>query len=343
MGVAQFRASSQGQLETIAGLLQRAFQAEAGASLLNRDYLRWKYYDDWSERRGSRSFVLSDGEEILAHAVIWPVQLRLSAGVRDGISFGDWVAGEQHRGVGLTLLKKLMQLSSFVLVTGGAPITRAILPRAGFKPWGERQIYARVVRPFRQGLSRDDHKGWKEPLRVARNTVWSFGTRTPTGEWRAIEAPPTEGLVRASGERLGTVHSAGYLEYMLRCPTVKFRSLALSRAGKLKGYCMLGFAGGQVRIAELRIDAEDQSDWNAAVAAVAAFAAKVPSTCEMTAFGSVPTLDRAFKANGFRERGRTPVVLFDRDGGLANEPLPQLGMLEDDAATLYEPGFVYRT
>lgn len=344
MGAGVFEASSSEQMEAVAGLLQRAFGVEAGASLLDRDYLRWKYYDDWPERRGSRSMILSDGGEILAHAAIWPVRLRLrDGGVREGISFGDWVAGEQHRGMGLSLLKKLMKLTSFVVVTGGAPITRAILPRAGFAPWGERQIYARVVRPVRQALTRGDRKGWKEPLRVARNAAWSMGSRAPLRGWSAEESAVSDELLRAAGERVGTVHSPGYLEYMLRCPTVRFRLLALRREGELKGYGMLGFAGGQARLAELRVDSGEQGDWDAAVAAVAAVASEERTTCEISAIGSVEQLDQALLANGFRGRGRTPVVVYDREGGMAKEPLPQLGMLEDDAASLYEPGFVYRT
>ena len=343
MGLSRLCLSTPDQLESIALLLQSAFHVDAESPLLNRDYLSWKYYGSTLEESGSRSYILSEGSEITAHAVVWPLRLRLGTEIREGISFGDWVASNQHRGAGLTLLKQLMDLSSFVLVTGGSPITRAILPRAGFVPWGERRVYAKVIRPVLQAITRRDRKGWKEPLRLLRNAAWSVRRPAPTNGWTAEEVTPSDDLLASAGALPGTMHEAGYLRYMSRCPTVPERCFALRHNGRLTGYSMLGFAGGQTRVTELRIDANDQASWSSAVAAVLVVAAREPSTCEVSAFGSGHYLDNALIANGFQIRGHAPVVIFDRSGTLVEKAIPQLGMLEDDAASLFEPGFVYRT
>src|SRR4051812_22609066 len=115
----RFTATGPQQLEAIAELLQQSFHLPPGDPSLNRSYLAWKYYEAGPHRSGSRSYVLSEGGRILAHAAIWPVQLRLDNGIQSGIGFGDWAASEEQPGAGLLLLKKLLTLESFVLVTGG--------------------------------------------------------------------------------------------------------------------------------------------------------------------------------------------------------------------------------
>ena len=104
----QFGASSMGQMEAVAALLQESFHAPPEAVSLNRAYLKWKYHETGPSWVGSRSYILSDGDQILAHASIWPVELRLPDGVRCGLGFGDWAANPAHHGAGLLLLKKTL-------------------------------------------------------------------------------------------------------------------------------------------------------------------------------------------------------------------------------------------
>lgn len=338
-----FGASDPDQLESISALLQGAFDVSSNAPSVDPSYLNWKYYAARSDWPGSRSYILSEGSKIVAHAAIWPVRLHLPGGVLDGISFGDWVADHQHRGAGLLLLRKLMTLSSFILVTGGAPVTRAILPRAGFQPWAERQLFARVLRPLRQVFTRGQTLGWKEPARVARNTAWSLAPSAPHRTWTAEQTEVDDHLLEALPQHSGSIQSADYLRYMLRCPTVRYQFFTLKNGGKSCGFSLLGFAGGQARIADLRIASGEQSDWNSALAVMLTAAKEQPAACELVAFGSAEPLNQALRANGFQPRGKLPVVLFDPSGTIVQQPLPQLGMLEDDAGSLFEPTFPYRT
>ena len=70
---------------------------------------------------------------------------------------------------------------------------------------------------------------------------------------------------------------------------------------------------------------------------------KDPAIAEIMAFGSVPYLDYALKANGFQKRDSRPLVVFDPAKSLIENPVPQLGMLEDDASFVYDPICPYLT
>ncbi len=85
--------------------MQHSFHLQPDAPSMNPELLSWKSYQQGPAWAGSRSYVLSDANALLAHAAIWPLQLRLQSGIRSGIGFGDWVAREEHRGAGLILLK----------------------------------------------------------------------------------------------------------------------------------------------------------------------------------------------------------------------------------------------
>ena len=339
----QFTATGPRQLEAIAELLRQSFHLAPGAPPLNRSYLAWKYYEAGPPRPGSRSYILADGERILAHAAIWPVQLRLNSGIQSGIGFGDWAASEEQPGIGLLLLKKLLTLESFVLVTGGLEITRQILPRVGFQHWADRPVYVRVLRPLRQLSTRSSRAGWKEPLRLARNISWSLGPIASSGHWTADAATPDPQVLSLVQGQIGSVHEAEFLHFILRCPAVPFRYLVLYRDGAPQGYALLGVAGGQGRIADLRIASDHQEDWDAAVGVLLKEFAKNAAVCEVMTLGSILILNKALHANGFRLRDHRPLVVFDPQGHISQEPIPQLGMLEDDASLLHDKEFPYLT
>lgn len=343
----EFAPSSPAQIDAIAALLQHAFHVASDDPLLDRSYLHWKYFAETPSWPGSRSYVLTSGSEIVAHGSIWPLQLRTAEGLRPGISFGDWVAKEDHPGAGLLLLRRLMALSSFVLVTGGAPVTRAILPRVGFQPWAQRRRFTRVLRPLRQASSRPDTRGWREPARILRNSLWSLRPLSPVRDWIAEPSAPTPELLSALPSLPGTLFTVDDLLYRLRCPAVRFQLLALRERGEPRGYCLLSFAGGQARIADLRVAAAGQADWNAAVSAVVRAARADTTAAEITTFGSTPLLDDALTANGFLPRGLFPLVVYDREDPAGDrflaQPVPHLGMIEDDAASLRTRDVMYTT
>lgn len=339
---AEFRQTQRDEIDAVRALMLQSFHASADKPSFDRSLLLWKYYAPGPPWPGSRSYVLADGGQILAHAAIWPIALRLEDGVRTGIGFCDWAASEEHRGIGLLLLKKLTALGSFVLVIGGADITREILPRVGFARWASLPVYARVLRPVRQTLARTE-RNWKEPLRVGRNIAWSLASLRSAAEWSAEFALPDESTLAFAHRSTGTVNQLEYLKFLLECPSVTFHSIVLRKAGAPQGYAMLSLVGLQARIADLRVGTEQPSDWQAAFAAATRLVHKRTQACEIIAIAAVPGIAQALEANGFRIRDERPLVVLDPAGRMHERPVPQLGMLIDDASFLYVPEFPFLT
>ncbi len=339
---AEFRQTAESEIEEVRALLQQSFKVNDSAPSISRPLLRWKYYESGPAWPGSRSYVLVENGRFIAHAAISPIQLRLGNGVRSGIGFGDWAASEEHRGIGLQLLKKLTALASFTLVIGGADITRQILPRVGFKPWTNLPLFVRVLRPVRRSLSRPSHN-WKEPLRLGRNTIWSLSSVAPVNEWSYEFAVPSSDTLSSLENQTGSIHRREFIEFLLHCPSVPFRSLVLLKAGLPQGYAVLSFAGGQARIADLRIASTLQEDWNSATAVVVKAMLSERSACEAIANASSPLLEIALQSNGFRIREQLPLIVLDREGQMTTEPVPHLSMLLDDATFNYFPESPYLT
>ncbi len=339
----EFIASESGQVEQIAAFLQQSFHAASDAPFLNRALLKWKYYEAGPSWPGSRSYMLRDEQLILAHAAIWPIQLHIDGRERSGIGFSDWAASEEHRGIGLLLVKKLITLASFTLVTGGAEITRQILPRMGFQPWASLPVYAKVLRPFRQLWTRPSYAGWKEPARLGRNIAWSMKPSAPVGNWTAAQDIANEEALSTVQGQNGSVHNVEFLGFMTRCPTVPIGFYNLREGGVLKGYAMVSSLDGQARIADLRIDSEVIGDWQRAVSAITKAIEQNTRICEVVAVSSTPLLESALQANGFQLRERRPLVVYDSERQLADTPVPQLGMLEDDSSFLRVPEYPYLT
>ena len=330
----EFMASSPGQIAAIANLLQQSFGVSPDDPSVDLSYLNWKYYAEGPSWSGSRSYIVQSAEgEILAHGAIWPVQLQLRDGVRQGIGFGDWAASKHHPGAGFLLLKQLMTLSSFVLVTGGRQVTQKILPLAGFKPWAERPIYVKVLRPFRKHLRRKP-RDLKAPLRFSRDLLCSLSLTASTNGWTVEKATPDDNNMNVVVNQLGSIHSPAFLRYLLTCPIVPFLFLVLRKQGELKGYCVVSIVHGQARLADLRIASEcvSEKDRSAAVSAVVHFLSRGRDACEIMTFGSVPWLDKALLSNGFHLRGHMPTMVFDSRKQMTQEAIPQLGMLEEDIA-----------
>jgi hypothetical protein len=61
------------------------------------------------------------------------------------------------------------------------------------------------------------------------------------------------------------------------------------------------------------------------------------------AISSNSVLESALQRNGYQLRERRPLVVFDAEGKLAAQPVPYIGMLEDDSSFLQTPDYTYLT
>ena len=128
--------------------LTRVFPVNA--SLVSPAMLRWKYWNVREDCPEPRSFVGERNGRIVAHAGLWPVTLRNGTKSERGVHAMDWAADPYTLGAGWNLIKDLTKNYDFVYGIGGEEITRAILPKLGFRPVAEALTWARPIRPWRR-------------------------------------------------------------------------------------------------------------------------------------------------------------------------------------------------
>jgi hypothetical protein len=211
----------------------------------------------------------------------------------------------------------------------------------GFKHHGTAQIYARVLRPLGQFRSRK-FDGARAFARLARNTQWSRAPLASSAGWTCSPTLPTA-FDGGTEDCPLSRHSAGFLEFMLRCPGAAVSYFALLQNGSQRGYFVLARVGGQCRLADLRIHSTKPEDWTAAYATAVRAATRDRQSCELATYATVPLVCDALEANGFRMRGEMPVLALDRKNLLGDAPHLHLGMLDDDSSYLNNPTDPYCT
>jgi hypothetical protein len=138
------------QQTAVAQLLKSVFGPELPPSLLSPGLLRWKFFSPRPGSTGSRAYVLCRAEKIHAHLAEWPISFLSLSGEVSTSTFFDWAARPEAKGTGVRILQHLLERHETALAIGGSAPARNLLPRMGFKPHGTVDIFARIVRPWRQ-------------------------------------------------------------------------------------------------------------------------------------------------------------------------------------------------
>jgi hypothetical protein len=298
-------------IDEIGRLIATVFGADLPPRFVDRKFLEWKFFTPRPDWEGPRSFVVRDAGHIVAHACIWPTAF--------GSHIIDWLSDGSTPGAGVLVYRHLMQLSGTAIVMGGSAQARKLLPKLGFKAYGTLEIYARVIRPWKQFVTRPRGALWREAARLGRNTFWSLARLPkPDRGWSAEPAVAT-----------------GRIAYMLACPAGDCRFYRISHNGTPCGYFSLNQVNGQCRIIDIDVDSDDRADLRAAYRLAASAAANLPETCEITAVSSLPWVAEILRQDGFRLSGDKPVVLYDPQSRLAGAPPPNLQMVDSDAFFLY--------
>ncbi len=320
----EFRSTTPADLDRIQTLLQAAFGSGPDAPNLDAALLRWKYWEPGTEWKGSRGYLLERDGELLAHGSLWPISIRgaCAAGLL------DWAAVRFPPGMGVALLRRIASEIAPVLVsTGGSPATRAIMPRIGFRHVDNQSIYVRVLRPWKQSRTRPREAPPRAVGRLLRNAMWSVGPPMPLRRWTA----------RPVSELPDSV-----AEHLLRCPGAVVTAWKLEHPDGDMGFFVLSRVGGQSRIARLRLDSLDPTDWKAAYALAAIAAMGDPHACEVAALSSNRFEREALVSNGFHYRDQRPVFVYDPKKHIPPEAFPlEFDMLDDDMAYLNTPEYPY--
>lgn len=335
---ASFRPTMPADAAAIVGLFEEAGLRPS----IEPEHLDWKYWQprpDWPE---PRSFVLTDGSELIAHLALVPGSC---AGRTRRVKVGhliDWAASPREPGAGIALLNLIGQQGHAVLAVGGSAQTLEILPHIGFQAVGMCTGYVRAVYPWRL-RRREGAASWRLVARVARSTVWTLTAPSATRtEWQ---------VRRLAADNVGRItpvfpvpergiavleRSVDLFRYMLACPIVPMGLFGIERADRVRGYYLLASSPGQVRIADCWVDSEEPADWRALILCAVEQAKLDPQAAEVVIWASDPPLVQALKACGFHARSEIPILVRPAGDRLLPEGPLHVQMLDADAAYRHE-------
>ena len=317
------RATEPKDLPAIAKFLLRVYQFEPSDHHVDPQLLEWKYLyprDGWE---GSRSYLLERNAKIVAHCGICPVTFHLPDRTTvNSVTMMDWAADPSVPGVGVMLYRKLMAKVPTSFVIGGAPATRLMVPRIGFRHVGEALTYAAWLRPWREFRTRPRNRrsvlrllhGLTHPTRSRRHTSagWDFA---PVDQFDDSLLP-----VLNSTKRTWTFcgRTVADLNYVLKCPHFRMQGFLLQRQGQLMGYFIIGKGktDWEARLLDLMVDSVDANDWNSACATVTMAARLDPEACRIRALATFPILSQALISNGYWRQSKEPIVIHDPTNAL---------------------------
>jgi hypothetical protein len=334
--------------QALIDFLLATFRLGPDAPFVSADLMRWKYDEprpDWS---GPRSFVWRDVDAIVAHACLCPVTYSLPSGDISGSYLIDWAAARTSAGAGVALLRSLGRKCDALFAVGGSSETRNILPKLGYRQIGDLRFYARVLRPWRHYRTDPFPRGWKAPLRLARNVVWSRNPAPPPGPgWSARPVQQFDASVlplfgeRAVSRVVCTRRTPELMNYWLRCPGAVWSAALILYDNAARGWYVLARVGGQARIADIWVDSDSAADWTAAYALALSAASRDPQACEVVASASIPPAIEAVQRAGFRFVHAEPIFVLDPKKYFATTAQLNVTFLESDLAYLSNPAYPY--
>jgi hypothetical protein len=331
--------------------LLAAFHLPPGAPFVRPELLRWKYDEPRLDFPGPRSYVCRDGgKEIVAHACVCPVTYNLPTRDVKAAYLIDWGAARSSPGAGTSLLRSMAKKFDVLLAVGGSPDTQTILPKPGYRKVGEMQVFARVLRAWDQFRSDPFPRGWKAPLRLARNVLWSRGEAPPVAEgWTA---QPTGAFDRSCQPLFedrahfafpSTRRTPALMNYWLACPGAAMSASLVRYNGEIRGWFVLSRVLGQARIVDLWVNSNLVADWAAAFSLAVRAAMQDPEANELIAAVSIPPATEAAPLAGLRARPAEPIFALDPNNCFGPGPALNVTPLESDLAYVQDPSYPYLT
>lgn len=335
-----FRATSPADYSKVRDFLASTFRSNPDDPGLQRSQLQWKYWDPRLDWDGSRSYVLERGDNFVAHLAVWPLTYKVGAASIRAVQLVDWAANP-GTGVGTRLLSNVARLVDFVIGVGGSYVGRRMMPKLGFSPAGEYKQFARPLRPFHQALSHQ-RRGWRVPIRMARNLLRSFSGVRVSLAWKAVPASPTEvqSWPESRSDAIYPCRSVSFYQYVLRCPTADCQFFTIRQAGRYEGYFCLTSVPGQARITEMWLESDNPAVW-AIGYALASREAVVLGASEIVAASSSKLGSRGLVAAGYTLCETMPIWARAANGGAL--PELQIAMVDHDGFFLHHGAPEYMT
>jgi hypothetical protein len=338
-----FRSTTVADESAILAVLQEAHGMPSASPMLDSRHLYWKYWEPHEGWRGSRSYVLTKDERIVAHAAVVPATCVWGTNRIDILHVIDWAARPDARGAGAAIMQHLGKLADAIFTSNGSAMALQLLPFMGFKESTTTVTdYVRPVRPWLYLREIGAHVSWRVTARRVRRALWAV--RTPsrprdTRRTREINAEevatagipwPTPKYGSAVLQRPWSVMS-----YWLRCPAVPMKLYAVEAGSNVEGYFVLAFAPGQARIVDCWLDCDVPSGWDALVSLAVEQARQHEEVAEVAATSSEPLLSQALERCGFRALVSRPLFVRAASAVRLPDVAVRVQMLDDDAAYLH--------
>jgi hypothetical protein len=312
-----FRPSSPADADAIQHLMSGVFGMPGYHPAFRRDLMEWKYWADHPEWTGSRGYVMEREGKIIAHGSVIPLQCAWGDRRIPMVELIDWVALPDAAGAGITLLKKVGELTGGIFIAGGTEMAQKALKALGFKEVESAIQFAMPLRPFAR-LRAERLDSWRPLARYGRNLLWSMRAASSVpAEWtsRQIDARDLPSLSfphpRPFMPEVAVFErSAQALSHFLTCPLTPSASYVVERAGIVCGYFVLAFAGAQCRIVDAWIEPPEGNKWDALYRLAAIAARSNPSAVELVTVASEPVAAMVLPRVGFVARGRLPLRIW---------------------------------
>jgi len=301
-------------------------------------FLSWKYWQPRADWPGPRSFVVTGGDELIAHAAIVPGVFAWGGRRVAILHMYDWAA-RAGTGAGVTLLKQIGRMTDALLAVGGGTETLSILPHLGFRPAGVATAYARPLYPMR--IVRVG-PAWKLLPRLARAVLRRSAAAASDSSWRARRLDTAElsqirsVLPRPVGGLAVMERSVDLFHYLLSCPGFPMHLYAVERGSWVRGYFLLASVAGQARIADCWMESDEPSDWRALILCAVEQAKRDPQAAEVVMLASDPLLATALQSCGFHARFQIPIQIRSTGQDTIPEGTLRVQMLDNDAAYIWE-------
>jgi hypothetical protein len=300
--------------------------------------LYWKYWQERADWPGHRSFVLSDGSQILGHVAIVPGTCAWGHQRVTVVHMIDWAASADAPGTGVALMKHVCSLADASIAMDGSPDTLRVLPVLGFRRYGTATLYLRALHPLRS-LTFSAPWNWKTLPKFLISVVWALAApAVKCGQWNTRRLMPEQVqsiaaiLPSADGNRVVMERSTALITYLLDCPIATVTLHSVENAGQIRGYFLLAFVPGQARLVDCWIDSTEPDEWRALVQCVVHVAQQAPGVAELVTVASDPILSGCLQQSGFHARRKTPVQMLTRKGKDVPPECPRVQMLDSDSA-----------
>ena len=338
----QFRSTSPEDGPSIAAFLAGVFGMAADHPGLEPRQMYWKYWEPWGDWEGSRSYVLTREDEIVAHGAVVPLILASPERRVRVVRIIDWASNPKAVGSGVILMKRIGEMTDAVMAVGGTEMTLKVFTALRAKDYGHAWGWVRPLRPLNR-FSYEPAINVRSVARLVRAFNWSLRapSAVPAG-WsaRRIESGcvPEAGLplpVPSSGSLIFERSAAG-LEYYLKCPTAPMELYAVSHNDIVRGWFLLALVGAQARIAESWISSTNLTDWDALHLLAVDEARRHPDVAELFTMSNGGVTGESLAHCGFHRRDSSALSLVDYSKQGLPDGKMRVQMLEGDAAYLHD-------